>query len=182
MAGAPGGRSFGAASNLAQFLIFPEIEFSRIFSDTAYIDARLIDGLSQAFDSFAEPFTTSLYEVILPRIAENFQMEGNPKWAALAEATVRERGSAHPILQRTGNLFSNATSPAYWVIQPDMMFPSAASFAAAVPYGAFHQSGTFMMPQRPFMSFSGTEVNLVEIVFISWLAEKIAEMWGDYEH
>jgi phage gpG-like protein len=43
----------------------------------------------------------------------NFQQEGRPAWEQLAPSTVKKRGSAHPILQVTGDLRSEVTEESH---------------------------------------------------------------------
>jgi phage virion morphogenesis protein len=64
--------------------------------------ARLVEA-----NANLRPLMQSIAGFMRDRVEENFQSEGRPKWTPLSPVTVERRGSAHPILQRTGRLAAN---------------------------------------------------------------------------
>jgi phage gpG-like protein len=68
-----------------------------------------------------------------------FAAEG-PGWAPLAESTVRERGSAHPILRRSG-VYQRSWQAVY---DDDSVALGSDDWRVDL-----HQSGTARMPARP---------------------------------
>ncbi len=93
------------------------------------------------------PAMEQIVEVASGEIAANFAAEGRPgSWEPLAEATIRKRGSSHPILEEFGALVSDASDPSAWDIS---ISGQAAVAALGVPeYGRFHLTGTVDMPER----------------------------------
>ena len=166
---------------LASVIILPTINIGTKYPGEAFIDARLILGMERMLEDFRIPFEQALNEVIIPRIEMNFASEGNPKWVRLAQSTVEKRGSAHPILVESGYLKMMAAQEMFWVVEKDVMWFNPSAFAAMVRYGQFHESGTRLMPARPFLSFDDTDIELVELIFTAYIAEVIGMMWGEYE-
>ena len=102
--------------------------------------AKDINKLGLELQSFVEPLVQSIKEVIAPSIRKNFLMEGRPEpWEPLALYTETVRGSARPILYRTGALERVATSFNIWTVS----HTSAAimDLPQEVWYGALHQGG-----------------------------------------
>lgn len=61
--------------------------------------ARLVERLGAA-----TPAMRDIAEQLRTETEQNFLDQGRPAWLPLAPSTVRERGNAHPILQRSGQL------------------------------------------------------------------------------
>lgn len=71
-----------------------------------------LDALAQANTDFT-PLMREISEFLVDRVQENFEQEGRPSWAPLSPTTVKQRGGeAHPILRRSGSLYSSF-SPAH---------------------------------------------------------------------
>jgi phage gpG-like protein len=106
------------------------LRFQEAFSD-----------LSPAFEVLADDFLTVN--------KRQFDSEGGNSgtWAPLAPATVRRRGSAHPILNEHGDLRESLTQRggkgSVRTVGPHELF-----VGTDVDYAHFHQSGTSRMPRR----------------------------------
>jgi phage gpG-like protein len=124
-------------------------------------------GLENDLSTFQEPLEAAVREVGVPAIGRNFDAEG-PGWEPLQAATVMIRGSEHPILEVTGALREDATSPDAWAIDDDM----AAMSMLSLDYGYFHEVGTGFMPARPFMVLDESDVDEIVEVFGQWLDTK----------
>lgn len=74
---------------------------------------------------------------------------GGRKWRPLAPATIARRGSAHPILQVTGDLMDSAIEGASGTFRARgrIEFPLD---DIDLPYAAVHQYGGEHVPARPF--------------------------------
>jgi phage gpG-like protein len=151
-------------------VVFPQISIGEGFYPEVLVFAENIDRLAMALRDFRDPLTESVNTVIIPSISQNFDSEGRPPWAELAESTVEQRGDAHPILNRTGSLKSAATSFGIWFITN-----SEASIQGIdkVHYAKFHQGGTINMPARPFIGYQDQDVDQIEGIFSIWLDENI---------
>ena len=189
-----GAGAFGALGGIIEFKWEPDPE-------TLAVEVMRIAGY---LENFIPPLTAS--RAIAQADMENhFATESGPDgeaWAQLAEETVRKRGSAHPILQDSGELHAAAVSPSGFQIAGDALFIDTSNYPY---YWAFHQTGTsgapgmaeFIararqagltvdegalgggMPARPFVGISeDAELQIVE-VFDAWFAGAIA---GFYEH
>jgi hypothetical protein len=66
-------------------------------------------GTLVARGSDLEPALEAVGEVVRDINRSRFQSEGDGQWAPLAPSTVRQRGSAHPILDDTGGLKASLT-------------------------------------------------------------------------
>jgi phage gpG-like protein len=124
-------------------------------------------ALQEDLSSFQEPLEAAVREVGVPAVGRNFDMEG-PGWDPLQGSTVMIRGSEHPILEVTGALREDATSPDAWMIDDDM----AAMSQLSLDYGYFHETGTSFMPARPFMDLDEGDVDSIVEVFEQWLDTK----------
>lgn len=104
------------------------------------IVAKDVDRLGLDIRSFRAPLAAIVRQVMIPSIRTNFAEEGRPKWAQLAESTVKARkGSAHPILRRTGLLATRARQFNIWSIGPTTA--TIRSFPRDAFYGVYHQGG-----------------------------------------
>ncbi|MBX6772694.1 MAG: phage virion morphogenesis protein [Chloroflexi bacterium] len=100
--------------------------------------------------------------VIVQSVRRNFEAEGRPeRWAPLARSTVRQRGSAHPILVRTGRMrrATRATRPSGRTIR----------VINDVPYARYHHTGTARMPQRRFLMVQSEDVPVIGEIFERYL-------------
>jgi phage gpG-like protein len=153
----------------------PHIEIGKDFYSNAVIVGDHVDSLAKSLRNMEVPLHTSIHEVIIPAIRENFESEGRPKWKPLADSTVIARGSAHPILIRTGKLFEAATDPSIWHVTPT----SASVGVFPLLYGIFHTTGTQygrrVMPARPFMSLTHEDRAAIATIFSAWIEEQIQE-------
>lgn len=104
------------------------------------IAARDINKLGLDIQNWREALEESVLEVMMPSIAKNFMMEGRPvEWEPLALYTQKIRGSARPILYRTGSLERAATSFSIWTFSDTGA--TIKGLPAHVWYGAVHQEG-----------------------------------------
>jgi len=150
----------------------PKISLGEGFYSQSIIVARSIDNVADSFRDFREPLTTSLHEVILPSIRENFSSEGRPSWQRLAESTVRRRGdSEHPILVRTGKLRNAATSADTWRVTNDTVTPEGID--DIVSYAKYQQAGTKTIPPRPFLMLQDQDLDAIETIFGRWVDDRI---------
>jgi len=104
------------------------------------IVAKDVDRLGMDIRSFRVPLEAIVREVMIPSIRTNFSQQGRPKWAALADSTVKARhGATGPILNRTGLLARRAGQFNIW----DIGTTSATirRLPADVFYGVYHQAG-----------------------------------------
>ena len=70
-------------------------------ADTADV-SELLGRCLQRFGDLKTPLNL-IGQIVRTSVIRNFEVEGRPdKWRELAPSTVRERGSAHPILRRMG--------------------------------------------------------------------------------
>lgn len=135
--------------------------------------AEILDHVSGELQNFSEPLRSSINNVVAPSIARNFDAGGRPAWVPLSEATVKIRGSAGPILDRTGTLRASASSPGLWEFtQTDAYLPGL-----PIWYGVLHQEGfggsgrAHPIPARPFIMFQEEDVDAIEQTFVDWLGE-----------
>jgi phage gpG-like protein len=116
-------------ANLVSFDFQPSIGFS----------ARRIDKLGMDIRSFREPLTRAIKQVMIPSFHANFDAEGRPPWEPLRQSTIEKRGSAHPILNRSGKLRRRITQLSRWDIKTETA--AIKSLPSDVFYGYYHQSG-----------------------------------------
>lgn len=103
------------------------------------IVAKDMDRLALAIEDLKVPLARSIMRVVIPSIRTNFAVGGRPPWRPLADYTIKVRGSAEPILFRTGRLREAATSWQIW----DVAKTSATirEFPPDAWYGVIHQAG-----------------------------------------
>lgn len=109
------------------------------FKPSLGVVAKDIDRLGLDIRSMREPLTRSVREVMVPSIRQNFEVGGRPHWDPLAYATVKMRGSATPVLVRSGNLKRAVTTIKVWTITQTAA--TIKSLPAKVSYGNVHQAG-----------------------------------------
>lgn len=153
----------------------PHIEIGKDFYGHAIEVTDNINDLAKSLRNMTVPLKTSLHEVIIPAIKENFANEGRPKWKQLAPATVIARGSAHPILIRTGKLYEAATDESIWEVTP----VSVKVGVFPILYGIFHTTGTQYgkrkMPARPFMTLTFEDHRKIQEIFSAWVEVQIQQ-------
>lgn len=154
----------------ARKISFPYFSVSGDFYKDSLILANDIDSFALSIKSFRVPLKQSIKEVIIPSIKLNFQKEGRPRWASLSDATVRIRGSAHPILQRTGKLKKASTQLNIWKIDTDSA--AIVGLDSKVKYAKYHQGGTSKMSARPFVEIQLKDEQDIENIFYKWLVER----------
>lgn len=76
---------------------------------------------------------------------------GHP-WRGLAFSTVKKRGSAHPILFDTGELFDEMVDPIHIRVTDSTLHMALSEYADRI--GEYHQHGTVNMPARPIVNFT----------------------------
>jgi len=150
----------------ASRLKFPEIDPQGTFAKDTLILADKLRSLGLNIRSFREPLDLSIRKVMLPSIHKNFAMEGRPPWPRLAASTIIERGSAHPILQRTQLLYRKATQLNIWKI--DRTSAAVAYLDSRVKYAKYHQFGTLKMPSREFLHITEDDQDKIVDVFYEW--------------
>lgn len=109
------------------------------FEPAMIISARKVDKLGLMIRSFREPLKRSLQRVVIPSIKANFAAGGRPRWTALAERTVNNRGTAEPILIRSGALSKVMGQLNIWTIDIEKAFIK--DLPGSVWYGKVHQAG-----------------------------------------
>lgn len=131
-------------------------------------DAALRKRLQHLVDANANlaPLMRSIAHFMHDRVEENFAQEGRPKWAPLSPVTVEQRGSAHPILQRSGQLaasieaHSDETSAIVGtnkVYGPTMQFGAKKGEFGKTARGAPIPWGD--VPGRAFLSLTPEDLN-----------------------
>lgn len=118
-----------------------------------------------AVEDLEVPLMASI-PVVSEGIQSIFDAEG-PGWAPWAEsyAPIAEAENVG-ILHKTGALRSGAANPSSYAVAGDTLGFTGGS---APDYWLFHQTGTRMMPARPFISLTPeSEVGVMEI-FETWL-------------
>jgi phage gpG-like protein len=134
----------GSEIKLAAGDIFPEYIHGGIGAGWAItpslgIVARDMDRLALAIEDLKVPLARSIMQVVIPSIRTNFAVGGRPTWEPLADYTIEVRGSAEPVLFRSGRLRDAATSWQIW----DVGKTSATirEFPPGAWYGVLHQAG-----------------------------------------
>lgn len=138
--------------------------------DGAYGPAQITRKLITAGHSITDlsPAWEQVGEDLLGDFRQNFLQEGGvfgtgkwARWAPLRPSTVADRlrrgyGGAHPILQRTGTLYTGVTSRG----APGNVFevgPNYLVIGTTVPYAVYHNSSaprTSNLPRRPIIGLS----------------------------
>jgi hypothetical protein len=96
--------------------LYPRSSFGgNSFEIQAQILAHDVDKLGVAIKSFKTPLKRVVEQVLIPSIQANFAAGGRPRWQPLAQGTIDNRkGSAEPVLVRTGRLRRVATQRNMW--------------------------------------------------------------------
>jgi phage gpG-like protein len=116
------------------------IELGWSISPSIGLVAKDLRRLGLELESFKEPITKSIKQVMMPSIRKNFQMGGRPdSWEPLAEYTIEVRGNSGPILVRTGALARGASSFGIWTVSDTSA--AVKGLPNSIWYGAIHQAG-----------------------------------------
>lgn len=130
--------------------------------------ALIVSGFyraANAFKDFRDPLEMSIRDVISPSINRNFEAEGIPSWAPLADVTYEKRQfPSKKILQQTETLKEIATSLSPWTIEDNEAYLLATNLGDAF-YGAIHESGSIWMVARPWSTIQGAEEEQIEEIF-----------------
>lgn len=147
--------------------VLPSVGFVEMIPRASVMVAGLT-RFAGSLRSLRDPLEEAVDEVLRPGVETAFARQG-PGWEALKPATIRIRESegfsAGPILTKTGNLRSVATSKGIWEFHGQTY---ASAFVADLPgaeYGEYHQTGTDHMPERPFMNISEGQMNQIKNIF-----------------
>lgn len=149
-------------------------------------DSRVIGAsmgaVARGFRTYRLPLETSVKQVAIPAIIENFEVGGRPPWAPHSEATQlrRERqgtlgGEPQDILIESGQLFGDAVRLARWTISGQEAYISNLPDRSA--YGRFHQTGFNDVPARPWASVTTDDVDNIENIFNRWRDGIIIANW-----
>jgi phage gpG-like protein len=157
-------------------------------SPSTRIIGRDLSALAAGFRTYRLPLRQSVDHVMIPAIAHQFEVGGDPAWEPLAEATQERRdregtlgGEPQDILVETGRLFSAATARARWSFTPDEAWFS--NLPSQAEYGIVHQTGGHnartggFIPARPFVRGSTEDVDAVEDIFQRWARGLIIVNW-----
>jgi phage gpG-like protein len=143
----------GADLLLGRVVEEPRMWASPVFGGAAFnVQARIlandVDKLGVDIRSFRVPLRRSVEQVMIPSIATNFAVGGRPRWQPLSIGTVENRGSAEPVLIRTGKLRRVATQKNMWsyftgTIGREVNYVEfdQSQLEKSAPYGVFHQYG-----------------------------------------
>jgi len=157
------------------------IGFDVEFAPSARIIGRDLSAVARGFRTYRQPLRQAVDHVMIPAIAHQFEVGGDPPWEPHSEETIRRReregtlgGDPQDILVESGTLFSAATRRARWQFTSDEAF--FANLPANARYGRFHQLGEGV-PARPFVRASTEDVDAVEDIFQRWVSGHIIVNW-----
>lgn len=206
------GAVFSEYDPIVSFLVGRSVTYPTVYPNTtiggytfhmqAMVLADQVDKLAVDIRSFRTPLRRIVEQVIIPSIKTNFAEGGRPRWQPLSEGTIDNRkGSAQPVLVRTGRLRRVATQRNMWnyfsVTDGEI---NAVSFnqeqlEKRAKYGTFHQYGAMRfnarvglmiggvetprleLPARPFVQLIGSETTEAQIIMYHWLSERV-----DYQY
>lgn len=109
------------------------------FRPSVEIIARDMFVLDKQLQDYTVPLKDAIRKVMVPSIKYNFSVEGRPPWPRLSLRAEQIRGSARPILWRTGALEDAATNPNIWTVTKTSA--TVKRLPPNVWYGALHQEG-----------------------------------------
>lgn len=159
---------------------FPSVSGLRVgattrmdFSPSPAIIAASIDKLGMDIRSFREPLKRAIKEVMIPSFRQNFAQGGRPAWKPLSPVTVKLRGSAGPVLVRSGRLKRTMGQQNIWTVTKEH------AVIRRLPqhswYGHLHQAGNrtnVIIPARPFALIQPEDEEKITEVFDKWLEER----------
>jgi phage gpG-like protein len=117
---------------------------------------------------FRVPLQGSVRSVAVPSVKENFEAGGNPPWVRLKESTIEAKGHDRPLFD-SGAGMASATSLARWHVAHDEAEYRGDSFPKSTAYMRFHESGTDLMPARPFAVLQDDDERAVNGIFHTWV-------------
>lgn len=134
--------------------------------------ARRFRGAAKIEDF--SPALRKIALVIAAAIETNFDEDGRPKWAPLADETIRSklaRGyfSPYSILVATGALWASATDPSEYRITRTTIVAEPAP-----EYWVHHQRGTRHMPQRIIMNLQRGDQRRIGGIFNEFIKDHLA--------
>jgi phage gpG-like protein len=109
------------------------------FDESILISAKKIDHLGGMLKDFRTPLKRSLRQVIIPSIQMNFDKGGRPRWAPLADDTVKRKGGNARPLMRSGALRAGMGDISVWDIGRERAVLS--DLPESIWYGKVHQNG-----------------------------------------
>lgn len=102
---------------------------------------QLFTRFKEGVGDFTPAFRLIAEDILEPVVQDIFKQEkADVTWQELAASTIAQRGSAHPILRRTGMLqesFEKGQPGHHEEIEPRLL-----RWGSDVPYALFHQKGT----------------------------------------
>lgn len=146
------------------------------FQPSPAIIAADLHRMAGDVGSFKEPLTRAVKEVMIPSFQQNFSQGGRPAWQPLAEYTVQVRGSASPVLIRSGRLQRTMGRVNIWTITDQHAVIER--LPQDVWYGNIHQSGNrkkMVIPARPFALIQPEDEEKIVQIFDEWLGERAAK-------
>jgi len=167
------------------------------FQPSIGISAKRLETFGMDIRSFREPLKRSIQRVLAPSFHTNFADQGRPDhWQPLADDTVKIRGSASPILVRTGLLARTIRQFNIWSINQTQA--AITDLPQKVWYGKIQQAGygqaskgtlkrlqqhgaagakgaaKVAIPARPFVLIQDPDdYDAIEKVFEEWLIERM---------
>jgi phage gpG-like protein len=178
-----------------------DVDLKFEFQPSIGISAKRMEKFGMDIRSFREPLKRSIQRVLAPSFHTNFSDQGRPeRWQPLAEATVNIRGSATPILVRTGLLARTMRQFNIWSINNTQA--AITDLPSKVWYGKVQQGGyqaaraskarslhdiveraksghgakreAAPIPARPFALIQDPDdYDAIEKVFEEWLMERM---------
>lgn len=179
--GGSGGRVGSPGSGESGPRIDDGIEFE--FRPSIGLSARRIDTFGLSIASFREPLKRSIQQVLAPSFRKNFEAGGRPtRWEPLSDVTVEMRGSAQPILVRSGLLKRTIQQFNIWTV--DRTKAALLDLPQKIWYGKIHQAGygsrgsgqtkAAGIPARPFVMVQDEDYEAIDRVFDRWFMERMA--------
>lgn len=151
------------------------------FQPSIGLTARAVNTMGLNIKSFREPLKRSIQQVLSPSFRKNFEAGGRPvPWEELSEVAVNMRGSAEPILVRTGELKRTIQQFNIWTV--DRTKAAILDLPEKIWYGKVHQGGygrrgsgqsrAAGIPARPFVMIQKEDYEAIDKVFEKWLEER----------
>lgn len=167
--------------------------------------ADKINNFGHNIQDFRPAFRRAIKEVMAPSFKMNFHKHGRPRWPALADSTVAQKGGETNPLVRTGELLRVVGLVKIWTLTQTSA--TVQGLPSNVWYGAIHQGGVqsggnsapaaarrivkrkwgikmtgtrdrdgaINIPARPFLMFQPQDYPLIHKVFEEWVAEQEAK-------
>lgn len=151
------------------------------FRPTIGISAARVDKFDLDIRSFREPLQRVVKLVMIPSFQANFAAGGRPiPWASLApDYAERTRGNMDAvddhILVLTGRLQRTMGQLNIWDFSKTTA--TIKGLPTRVWYGAVHQAGAGVVPQRIFALFQQEDIPKAQKIFELWLMERWNKAW-----